>query len=132
MKYLFVFLFCALALTSCKNEVPGAPYIIPVILIAAAGYFGIVAYKKSKSPSEQQTPGGYKTYKEPVKFWKIGQFWFAVILLLASFGSYKWMKSEYRFYDPKKDAPMPVKPAPDGRESAEDQAQKADSLYNLK
>jgi len=59
-------------------------WLVPLFPFIGAVIFGIVAYRKSKSGSEQQTPGGYKSYKANVPLYKIGQFWFSVVLLIAT------------------------------------------------
>lgn len=129
-SFLIVFLV-ALTLTSCtKQEVnKGLYFIISVPLLAGAIVSGFKALKSYNSGSTQQVPGARISSDKKAIPW--GLLFFTAFLFLASIGSAKWIYEENRNYDPKRDKPYPEKPAPDGKESAEDQARKADSVYNL-
>lgn len=130
-QFLIVFLV-ALTLTSCaKQEINKGLYIFPVIgLVLAARKFNNVRKGYKQGESTQQTNGGIATTKK--KSIAVGELVYGIIFLLASIGMAYWVYEENRVYDPKRDKPYPEKPAPDGRESAEELARKADSTYNLK
>lgn len=77
-------------LQSCGHFPDGASvwsegtWLVPLFPFVGAVIFGVIAWRKSKSGSEQQTVHGIKSYKENVPIYKIGQFWFSVILLIAT------------------------------------------------
>jgi len=129
-QFLIVFLV-ALTLTSCaKQEINKALYIIPAIFLGLAIYLLYKVWEGYNSGSVQQTKTGIVYGKEKVISWS--RVAWAALLILATIGSAAWIYEENRNYDPKRDDPYPEKPAPDGRESAEDQARKADTVYKLK
>lgn len=130
IQFLIVFLV-ALTLSSCsKQEINKGLYIFPVIgLILAARKFNNVRKGYKQGESIQPTPEGMVTSNK--KSIAIGELVYGIIFLLASIGMAYWVYEENRVYDPKRDKHYPEKPAPDGRESAGDQARKADSVYNL-
>lgn len=130
-KILSIVALVALTLTSCKSA-PGGPYIIPIIgYLLTAILLGMV-YFSSKSNSNQQTPGGIKDNTGNVPFYKMGRFYWACGLLVLTIIANLAIYNDYRPWDAKKDDPYPVKPAPDGKESAEELGRLADSVYNLK
>ena len=60
-------------------------WLILVIPFLASLWFLFVAYKKSKSGSEKQLPGGGYDYSDTnVPIYQIGQFWFGVVLFVAT------------------------------------------------
>lgn len=86
-----VLLIFLLPLQSCGHFPDGTSvwaewtWLVPLIPFVGAVIFGVKAYRKSKSGSEQQQPGGgYVSYRENVPIYKIGQFWFSMILLAAA------------------------------------------------
>lgn len=87
MKLLFVF-FISLFLVSCGSHWSEL-WIIPCLTGGGALWFYYVAYRASKSGSKWQdknAPVGqqYKESDENVPIYKIGQFWFGVILTIAT------------------------------------------------
>lgn len=85
-----VLLIFLLPLQSCGKFSDGTSvwaewtWLVPVIPGIGSLIFLIIAGLKSKSGSDQQTPSGYHSYREDVPIYKIGQFWFAVALLIAT------------------------------------------------
>lgn len=134
MKFLSIILvlLTSIFLTGCtKQEVNNGLYgVISLPLFAGFVIFLLQAKKAYDSGSTQQTKTGIVSSDKKAIPW--GKLFFAILFLLGSLGSAKWIYEENRNYDPAKDKPYPEKPTPDGRESAEDQAKKADSVYNLK
>ena len=128
-QFLIVFLV-AITLTSCQKA-PGGPYIIPIVGYLITAGLLVAVYFSSKSNSDQQTPVGIKDNTGNVPFYKMGRFYWACGVFVLTIIAHIAIYNDYRPWDPKKDDPYPEKPAPDGRESAEDQARKADSVYNL-
>jgi len=128
-QFLIVFLV-ALTLTSCKKA-PGGPYIIPVAGYVITAVLFVMAYMSSKSNSDQQTPNGIKDNTGNVPFYKTWPFYWGAGLLVLSIIANLVVYSNYRLYDPKKHGVGKEAPK-DNRESAEEQARKADSVYNLK
>lgn len=61
-------------------------WLVPAIPFIGFIVFGVIAFRKSKSGSDQQTTSGIVQFKKNVPIWKIGQFWFSVALLLATIG----------------------------------------------
>lgn len=59
-------------------------WLVPVIPGIGSIIFFSIAYAKSKSGSNQQTPGGIVDSDKNVPIYKIGQFWFSMILLAAA------------------------------------------------
>lgn len=129
-QFLIVFLV-ALTLTSCKKA-PGGPYIIPIIGYVITAVLLVAVYFSSKSNSNQQTPNGIKDNTGNVPFYKMGRFYWACGVIVLTIISHVAIYNDYRPWDAKKDDPYPVKPAPDGKESAEELGRLADSVYNLK
>jgi len=129
-QFLIVFLV-ALTLTSCaKQEINnGLYFIISLPLLGFAIGAGLKAWKGYNSGYTQQTTGGIVSGEKKVVPW--GWVFFCGLLLFASIGSAKWIYEENRNYDPKKDG-IPKEAPKDNRESAEEQARKADSVHNLK
>lgn len=135
MKFLSFILvsLTAIFLTSCtKLEQNNGlrVFLVGGFAIAAA----VCLYKVWEgynSGTTQQKPEGIEETKTGKEI-PVGLLVWAAVLILAAIGSNAWVVAENRKYDPKKDDPYPTSPAPDGRESAEDQAAKADSVYNLK
>jgi hypothetical protein len=121
MKNLILLLVLSTSLVSCHA---GGLVAIPFLVAVFGLYFLGVAYRKSKSGSTQQTPGGIVESDKNVSIFKIGQLWYAVALILAAIVIALIMESDYRPYDPKKDG-VPKEKVDDGRESAEDQLKKA-------
>lgn len=126
-QFLIVFLV-ALTLTSCQKA-PGGPYIIPIIGYLITAVLLVLAYKSSKSGSTQQTQYGIKETGN-VPFYKTWLFYWGAGLLVLSIIANLVVYSNYRIYDPKKHGVGKEAPN-DNRESAEEQARKADSIYNL-
>lgn len=124
-------LVTSIFLTGCTDQpINKGLYVISIVLLAAAGYCVYAVIKGYNTKTTQQTPQGIKEGSSGVIPW--GYLFGLVFLLFCSIGSAKWIYEENRNYDPKKDKPYPEKPAPDGKESAEEMARKADSVYNLK
>lgn len=127
-QFLIVFLV-AITLTSCtKQEINKALYIIPAIFLGLAIYLLYKVWEGYNSGSVQQTKTGIVYGKEKVISW--GRVAWAALLLLCTAGSAYWIYEENRNYDPKKDG-VPKEAPKDNRESAEEQARKADSVYKL-
>lgn len=122
----------ALTLTSCaKQEVNNGLYIFSVILLGlSVKKFLNVRKAWKQGESTQQTPSGITLDK--IKKLPVGELVYGIAFLLAAIAISLMIYSENRNYDPKRDDPYPATPAPDGREAAEDQAAKADSVYNMK
>lgn len=116
MKNLILLMVLSTSLVSCYS---GGLIAIPFLIAAFGLYFGGVAYRKSKSGSTQQIPGGIIESDKNVAIYKIGQFWYAVILIIAAIVIAAIMESDYRPYDPKKDG-VPKEKVEDGRVPAED------------
>lgn len=129
-QFLIVFLV-ALTLTSCaKQEINNGLYVFPFIgLVLAARKFNNVRKAYKQAQSTQQSPNGIINSKH--KTIPKGELGYGVIFLLASIGMAYWIYEENRNYDPKKDG-IPKEAPKDNRESAEEQARKADSVHNLK
>lgn len=75
----------------------GGLWIIIVILGGGAALAWLAAYRASKSGSKQWNDrlGKYELSDKNLPIWKCkGPFWFAVMLTLATIGSYIWMKME--------------------------------------
>lgn len=130
-KALFVVALVALTLTGCTEQpFNKGLYAISVVLAAGAVYCVYAVFAGYNSKTTRQTPYGIKEESSGVIPWAY-VFGFA-LLMFGAIGSAKWIYEDNRKWDAKKDDPYPEKPAPDGRESAEDLARKADSTYNLK
>lgn len=127
--FIIVSITCLLLPSCTKQEVNNGLYgIISLPLFAAFVYFFLQAKKGYNSGYTQQTKNGIVSGESKVIPW--GRLFFAIVFLLASIGSAKWIYEENRNYDPKKDG-IPKEAPNDNRESAEDQAAKADSVYRL-
>jgi hypothetical protein len=132
MKLLSFIFICltSIFLTGCAKA-PGGPYIIPIIGYLITAGLLVMAYLSSKSNSDQQTPNGIKDNTGNVPFYKTWPFYWAAGLLVLTIIANLVIYSNYRLYDPKKHGVGKEAPK-DNRESAEEQARKADSIYNLK
>jgi len=85
-----VVLIFLLPLQSCGKFSDGTSvwaewtWLVPLIPFIGSLIFGVIAFRKSKSGSNQQTPGGILNSDKNVPIYKIGQFWFSMILLAAA------------------------------------------------
>lgn len=91
MKKVILFSLVSILLMSCGHYADGTSvwsgglFIIPWLTGIGSAIFFVIAFLKSKSGSEQQLPGGgYIQSKENVPIYKIGQFYFACALLVAT------------------------------------------------
>lgn len=132
MKFLsfILVLVTSIFLTGCKSA-PGGPYVIPVALYVIAAICFVASYFSSKSKSTQQVSGVGIVEGGNVPYLQTWPWKFGLGFLICAIGSNIWIYSDYRLYDPKKHGVGKEAPK-DNRESAEDQARKADSVYNLK
>lgn len=131
MKNITILLFVAISsctLTGC-NDINQGLYIIPGVLLFLALVSAYKAVKGYNSGSSQQTKQGI-VYSDK-KTVPVGQVVFFCMFLLASIGSALWIHSENRPYDPKKDG-IPKEAPKDNRESAEEQARIADSVFKIR
>lgn len=100
MKKFLFFLIAAFALTGC-GKFHGTDvsiwsdgvWLIPGLLFGGALYSLYRAFLASKQPTEQQTPGWYKTYA-PLPFWKQKPFIYFIILVLVGIGVVIWQNLE--------------------------------------
>jgi len=70
-----------------KNLFGEGLWLILVIPFLASLWFFFVAYKKSKSGSEKQLPGGGYDYSDTnVPIYQIGQFWFSLFSVVKGNG----------------------------------------------
>ena len=128
MKNLFFILLLSVVFASCNG---GGLLALPFLIAVAGVYFLGVAYRKSKSGSDQQTPGGIVDSEKNVAIYKIGQFYYGCALLIAALFIAIAINNDYRPYDPKKDG-VPKEAPKDNKMSAEEQQRIADSILNLK
>ena len=90
MKKLILFSLLTVLLMSCGKFSDGTSVwqdgliIIPLLTGLGSLIFFYIAWLKSKSGSEQQTPTGYKYSDKNVPLYKIGQFWYSVALAVAT------------------------------------------------
>lgn len=74
----------------------GGLWIIPLALLGAAAWFGVIAVRKHQSGVNYQDQKTGKWLNTPGKipYSQIGQFWFAVVFAAAAIGALIWMYSD--------------------------------------
>lgn len=131
VQFLFV-VITAMLMSSCtKQEVNRGLYIIPIVFASLAVYKFYNTWKGyNEGTTKQQLPSGTVYTKK--KTIPVAELIYGIAFTIASVGTSIGVYSENRNYNPKKDRPYPEKPAPDGKESAEELGRLADSVYKIK